>query len=476
MNETNATEEQVAEQPGQEEAPPLADTEEAPVSIDDYDGLQATHIRTENYMKVSLIDVKPKPGAPMLAISGANGVGKSSFIDSIVAGFEGGRSMPDQPIRKGEDKATIEMRLVKLGDEEIALNIKRTITPSGPRLELTTNKNQRIPSPQAFLDGLYGDLTFDPIAFPKLKTSDQVERLLKIAKQDINLVAINESRALLDTARKTTEKELKEAKKRFDEEFAEIPDSKPEAVDMSANIAERAIRDAKAGAHREAEKQMEAAKERERLAASALEEAKANCDKIENQLKEALAKAEKAEEQFILMGKSTETAQSALDDNPMPSYADLDQQLLDAEKIQCEITRFEEKNRLRVDIAAKEKALGEVNTRITSIDTMKRTALAKAQLPVPGLAFDENGPTFNGVPLAQCSTSERIRVGTAVAMAANPKVRIIRIADGSLLDKKSKAEVAKLAKENGFQVLIEEVDETGTVGIVIEDGHVVAVN
>ncbi len=91
---------------------------------------------------------------------------------------------------------------------------------------------------------------------------------------------------------------------------------------------------------------------------------------------------------------------------------------------------------------------------------------------INGLAFDAEGVTFNGIPFQQCSSAEQVRIAVAVAAALNPKIRVIRIADGSLLDSASMAEIERLAKEHDMQIWIERVDESGGVGIVIEDGAV----
>lgn len=57
-----------------------------------------------------------------------------------------------------------------------------------------------------------------------------------------------------------------------------------------------------------------------------------------------------------------------------------------------------------------------------------------------------------------------------------PTLRVIRITDGSLIDKKNMKELHKLFKDKDFQAWIEVVDETGKVGIFMEDGMVKAIN
>ena len=68
--------------------------------------------------------------------------------------------------------------------------------------------------------------------------------------------------------------------------------------------------------------------------------------------------------------------------------------------------------------------------------------------------------------------SARLRVGIALAMKSNPRLRVLRIRDGSLLDDASMATVAEMAEANDFQVWIERVDTSGRVGFVVEDGSV----
>lgn len=107
---------------------------------------------------------------------------------------------------------------------------------------------------------------------------------------------------------------------------------------------------------------------------------------------------------------------------------------------------------------------------------VKQDAIAKAKMPVEGLGFGDGVVLHNGVPFDQASSAEQLRVSVAIAMAANPKLRVIRIQDGSLLDDTSMQVITDMARDHDMQVWMEKVDSTGKVGIVIEDGEVVAVN
>lgn len=109
-------------------------------------------------------------------------------------------------------------------------------------------------------------------------------------------------------------------------------------------------------------------------------------------------------------------------------------------------------------------------------ETAKREAIAKAELPVPGLGFGDGVVTLNGIPFKQASTAERLRVSVALAMSSKAPIRILRIEHGNDLDEQSLALIAKMAEEKGWQVWLERVSNDGRVGVTIVDGEVSAVN
>ena len=78
-----------------------------------------------------------------------------------------------------------------------------------------------------------------------------------------------------------------------------------------------------------------------------------------------------------------------------------------------------------------------------------------------------------GVPFSSLSQAQQITAAVQIAMAGMPKIKVILIRDGSLLDKSSMAQVAALAKGKDYQVWIERVTEGPSPGgILIVDGEV----
>jgi uncharacterized protein YoxC len=134
------------------------------------------------------------------------------------------------------------------------------------------------------------------------------------------------------------------------------------------------------------------------------------------------------------------------------------------------------KDKLQKELNEQKKKSENLTVNIEKLDQEKLTRVASAKFPVEGLAFGEELITYGGLPLDQASDAEKLRVSMAMAMAMNPKLRVLRITDGSLLDSNSMKIIEEMAKTNDYQVWVEVVDESGKIGIVIEDGAVIKNN
>ncbi|MFZ2624797.1 MAG: hypothetical protein WAX29_06090, partial [Propionibacterium sp.] len=154
------------------------------------------------------------------------------------------------------------------------------------------------------------------------------------------------------------------------------------------------------------------------------------------------------------------------------STSDLETQLADLEQTNAAIrannearTKASQRDELREQYSA-------LTEQIAAVDEAKTTALATAQFPVEGLGFDADGVTFQDIPFTQASSAEQIRVSLAMAMALNPKLRVLRIKDGSLLDPEALQQIRDQVEKNDFQLWIERVGDADEGAVIIEDGAV----
>jgi len=155
-----------------------------------------------------------------------------------------------------------------------------------------------------------------------------------------------------------------------------------------------------------------------------------------------------------------------------PDLADIRKRISQAEMINERVRLAKDRAALDAQLQTIKKSSEELTEKLTEIDQRKANLLSEAKFPVPGLGFDGDEVTLDDLPLQQASSAEQLRVSVAMGLALNPKLRVMLVRDGSLLDEESLAMVAKMSEEADAQIWIEQVDRGQKVGVVIEDGHV----
>lgn len=408
-------------------------------------GLRVVKLTAENFKRLSAVEITPDPDAPTVTIAGRNAQGKSSVIDAIWTALAGAAAAKGtattRPIRDGETSARVE---VDLGD----LVVTRSWSGEKSTLKVESKDGARYSSPQKMLDELIGRLSFDPLAFASLPAKAQQAELLQLVDLPFDPAELAARRAAVFDRRTEIGRAGKQLKGQLDG-FGEFPADLPvDEVSVSQLLAELRDGEELARQIRVATQDIEAAKQRIR------------------QLKEQLTLAQQS---LTDAAARRETLPATA-----PDLAALEARIDGAEQINAMVRQRQARDKVAADVAAADAQWRAATAEINALDAERTAGLAAAAFPVPGLGFDDDGVTYNGVPFAQASTAERLRVSVAMAMALNPKVRVIRITDGSLLDSENLALIEGMASAGGFQVWIERVDESGTVGVVIEDGTVKA--
>ena len=85
--------------------------------------------------------------------------------------------------------------------------------------------------------------------------------------------------------------------------------------------------------------------------------------------------------------------------------------------------------------------------------------ISSAKLPVDGLTFTDDGLELNGVPFVpgKVSDSQTMEIAAKLVIASNPTVKVFRIARGESLGAKRLRTIVDIARKNGFQGFIEQV-------------------
>lgn len=417
--------------------------------------MRIINFRANNIKRLSAVDITPDGN--IVKITGKNGAGKTSVLDAIWWALDRGTAVQAQPIRSGEKSGDIRL---DLGD----LIVTRRFTEKTSTLTVEDADGTRRKSPQAVLEALVGRLSFDPLAFTRMRPADQVTTLRGIVDIGVDIDDLDRRRQAAYDERTAVNREAKAKLARL--ESMAVPAGAPRRQQSAAELlAEIAA----------ASKTNQANQEQRRLLNELRREARETYDEIES-LEALLAAArEKLEgdDGILARGKKAAAACEELQD---VDTAELEDRLTTLEDHNRQARAAQEHDDLMAAQKADQKEADGLTAEIAAIDDEKRAALEAAEFPMPGLGFADGGVTLDDVPLEQASAAQQLRASLAIAMAANPEIRVIRITDGSLLDSDSMAVIEQAAAEQDFQVWVEMVDETGAVGIVIEDGMVKAVN
>ena len=151
-------------------------------------------------------------------------------------------------------------------------------------------------------------------------------------------------------------------------------------------------------------------------------------------------------------------------------------QIAGAQEINKGVAAKKQNGELNAKIALMQNNVDVIETILKERESIRAKALLESKMPINGLTLGDKEVLYRDIPFDQLSAAEQLRVSVAIAMAANPKLKVIRIKDGSLLDDASLKIIQEMAAEREYQVWCETVNTTGKVGIVMEDGEVAAIN
>lgn len=497
--------------------------------------MKIVRMTAENVKRIEAIEITPDGN--MIVVGGKNGAGKSSVLDAIQYALAGKAATCSEPIRRGEDSANI-VCAIGDDPEKPEIIVRRRFTEKGSSLSVENADGAKFPSPQAMLDKLTGALTFDPLEFSRMDQKTRREALLKILgldfeKVDAQIHGLYDKRA--DANREV--KRLDVLLKNMGQPAPNVPDKAPDTAVILERIRDasrieqaRTNADGEAAAARElrddaqrtfdmmnrnhvaAAKDAKEADDAEQKCAlyapgvgscEAVEDIRARQAELSRSLETALererqwedakrttdqltAERDRTAEILKTDRKQVEGRITAANDAEKKkteaeaaaeavSVSALEEELADANGVAEAVRRKEVYAATSRGLVRARTQSADCSNRMDDLLDQKMKAVADANLPVDGLALSETGDiTLAGLPFDQASGADQLRVSVAMAITANPELRIMLIRDGSLLDEESLAMIATMAEEADAQVWIERVGNDEHVTVLIEDGFVAA--
>lgn len=412
----------------------------------------------ENIKRLTAVEINPTGN--VVEITGKNGNGKTSVLDSIWWALTTAKNIQAAPIRKGENEARIRL---DLGELVITRKFKRKgddeFTTS---LTVENAEGARFKSPVSVLEELVGALSMDPLEFMRADPKTQL-KMLRTFVPDVDFDAMEAANKEDFNKRTDINRDAKSF--RTQAQAIQVPDGTPSEPINEAALVEKLESAANFNSQIDVRKVNRA-------------NAEAKAAGLRSRQKELEERAEKlAAEARDLAAEASELEHKLIGAEPLPEPIDISElrnEINQARAINEHVNARQRRTDLEAKAAEQERLSNGLTERIDMRKKDMARAVEAANMPVPGLSFDDDGVLLDGLPLNQAADAHQLRASIAIAMAMNPKLRVIRVRDGSLLDEDAMKILADMADAEDFQVWIERVDNSGKVGFVLENGEVVA--
>jgi DNA repair exonuclease SbcCD ATPase subunit len=425
-----------------------------------------------NVKRISFVELKLDGKGGLVHIAGKNENGKSSLFDGIQWALDGLDSVPAKPVRRGQEKAVIEITLGTIGLPE--LKVRRSFTASGGASLVVMNaEGVKQSTPQAMLDKLKGRLTFDPLEFARMKKAEMSETVLKLlgldfSKQDAERQIHFDERTNVNRTVKA-----KEAMLTTNRKCEGVPD---EETPIQSVLDEQKVAMESLRQNNEARTQIKSLEDQ-------LSQAKTGITEVEREIKELEAKVKTFRERLTIRQNAQKVLDGKLEQQKSvaaqlvdPDVAAIGTKLSGLEATNQKVRKNKEVAKIETELSAARKESDALTKKIDAIDSAKFEAKAKAKFPVPNMSLDDAGQVqIDGLPFEQASTKGRIIASLAMGAALNPKLRVMMVRSGNDLDTEAIKYVADWAEKQDYQIWIERISTDGAPTLVLEDGHAIDV-
>lgn len=438
--------------------------------------LQIVGLTIENIKRVQAAHIEPN--GSLVVVSGKNGAGKSTVLDAIWWALQGKKVIQGEPIRRGETEGMIRVDFGRL----VVTRYFQKEEGGEYTTSLTVNSadGETFASPQHLLDQFYASLSFDPLAFMRRDKKGQVDDLRRLVNIDLDFDAIDrqnrtdfDKRTEVNRRVKSLQERVAAAGKDLDGLGIRVGSVvETSAIDTAALLAEME----KASA---ANADVEREKIRREGARLQAENVQGRVSRLRDEAEAARKRAEELDAEADRMEADRDKILAELDALPeLDAAVDVAQVRAKIEQANVENARrqkirdaFAKRDSAAADLAAAEAEYQAFTDAIAARNKSKDDALAAAKMPIEGLAFGEGEVLYNGLPIDQASSGEKLRVAASIGFAMNPELGVVLMKDAAFLDEDGVEFIRAEAERRGYQAWIERVGTDGRVGIIMEAGQ-----
>ena len=419
--------------------------------------MKTTRIHIKNLFGISETELDGRS----IEVTGSNGVGKTSIIDSIKYALTNDSSR-DYVIKNGENEGEIFI------ETDTGLTIDRKKRVNQADYKNIRQDGKPVQSPEAFVRELFTPLQIDPVRFTQMSRQEQNRIILDLIEFDWDLNWIKEKfgeipqgvdyqqnilqvlndiqseKGVYFQTRQDINREIRNKTAFISDIAKDIPQGfqaeKWEAYDLS-----------------EAYTKITKAQEyNSRIERAKLFEIKAAEDKL-NSLSDKIADKTK-----IFESEYREKV-AKLDSDIKVADEYTGKQLVDISAMQAEVKTAEEMKKhlneykrmksMQDELETLEEHSKALTSKIELARELPGEILKTATIPVKGLTVKDGIPLINGLPVSNLSEGEQLQLCVDVALSKPNSLQIILIDGAEKLSEKNRLALYEKCKEKGLQFI-----------------------
>jgi len=410
--------------------------------------VKIVELEAENVKRVKAVQIVPA-ATGLTIIGGNNDQGKSTILDSVMWTLLGDRYRPTAAQRDGA--CTPPHTRVQLSN---GLVVER----KGKNSSLTVTDPTGRKGGQQLLNDFVEELALNLPKFLNASDKEKADTLLQIIGIGDQLAAFDrEIKALYD--KRTAIGQIGEQKQHYADELTDYPDAPAKPVSVSELIRQQQDILARNGENqRKRDNAFHLQAQRNALAE------KVNTLKAE--LEQYTKQLEQADHDMTIAFKTSENLQDE-------STAELEENIRNIEDINRKVRANMDKERAEDEARQMQEQYQGLYAQIDDKRKARLNLLNGAGLPLPGLGVEDGCLTYQGKHWSDMSSSQQLRVATAIVRKLNPNCGFVLLDKLEQMDLNTLNEFGEWLESEGLQAIATRVSTGGECQIIIEDGRVV---
>lgn len=401
-------------------------------------GITINEFEAENVKRIRAVKLHPSPTG-LTIIGGNNGQGKTSVLDSIAWALGGEKFRPTDA--KNKDSVIPPYLHVTLSN---GLVVERNGKNSS--LKVTDPSGEK--AGQKLLDSFIGTLALDLPKFMNASNTEKAKILLNILGVGDQLEELNnQERKIYDE--RTAIRRIADQKEKYAKEqpyYSDVPEAPISSADLIKQQQEILARNG----------------QRQQWIR--------DYDKYQAEYNSIVEQIDLLKERLHEVDEKVKASKHSPRELQMESTEELEASLANIEETNRKVRANLDKEKAEDDARQYRRQYDQLTDQIENIRNEKKSLLDHADLPLEGLCVENGNLIYNGEQWDCMSSSDQLKVATAIVKKLNPECGFVLIDKLEQMDMQTLKEFGDWLELEGLQVIATRVSTGDECSIIIEDG------